>query len=128
MVEFRIAAAKPGRAKIGVSFIFHRWALQYSEADALCVENRLSRPPYPPIDPTAQIEPIRQSVALTTGQGTILGALALDLVVAREIETAAVQGDLTARTRIESRVRHRLADRTGAPPVIDWAVDQIARA
>ena len=80
------------------------------------------------IDPTAPIEPIRQSVALTTGHGTILGALALDLLAAREIETAATAGDLTELTKIETRVRRRLADRTGAPSVIDWAVDQIAMA
>ena len=80
------------------------------------------------IDPTAPIEPIRQSVALTTGQGTILGALALDLLVAREIETASTAGDLTDLTRIETRVRRRLAEREGAPSAIDWAVDQIAMA
>ena len=80
------------------------------------------------IDPTAPIEPIRQSVALTTGHGTILGALALDLLVAREIGTAATAGDLNELTKIETRVRRRLADRTGAPSVIDWAVDQIAMA
>ena len=78
------------------------------------------------IDPSSPIEPIRQSVALTTGHGTILGALALDLLVAREIETATVQGDLTELTRIETRVRRRLADRDGVPSALDWAVDQIA--
>lgn len=80
------------------------------------------------IDPSSPIEPIRQSVALTTGQGTILGALALDLMNAREIETAATAGDLTELTRIETRVRRRLADRTVVPTAIDWAVDQIAMA
>ena len=80
------------------------------------------------IDPAAPVEPIRQSVALTTGQGTILGALALDLLVAREIETAATAGDLTELTRIETRVRRRLADRSVIPTAIDWAVDQIAMA
>ena len=78
------------------------------------------------IDPAADVAPIRQSVALTTGHGTILGALALDLLVAREIETATVQGDLTELTRIETRVRRRLADRDGVPSALDWAVDQIA--
>ena len=80
------------------------------------------------IDPTAPIEPIRQAVALTAGQGTILGALALDLLVSREIETASAQGDLTELTKIETRIRRRLADRVGAPSALDWAVDQIAMA
>jgi hypothetical protein len=80
------------------------------------------------IDATAPLEPIRQSVALTTGQGTILGALALDLMATREIETAATAGDLTELTRIETRVRRRLAEREGVPSAIDWAVDQIAMA
>lgn len=80
------------------------------------------------IDPATPLEPIRQSVALTTGQGTILGALALDLMVSREIETAAAAGDLTELTKIETRVRRRLADRTVVPSAIDWAVDQIAMA
>lgn len=80
------------------------------------------------IDPTTPVEPIRQSVALTTGRGTILGALALDLMVSREIETASTAGDLTELTKIETRVRRRLADRTVVPSAIDWAVDQIAMA
>lgn len=80
------------------------------------------------IDPASPIEPIRQSVALTTGQGTILGALALDLLVTREIETAGAEGDLVGLTRIETRVRRRLAEREGAPSALDWAVDQIAMA
>ena len=80
------------------------------------------------IDPTAPLEPIRQSVALTTGQGTILGALALDLMASREIGSAAAAGDLNELTRIETRVRRRLADRSVVPSAIDWAVDQIAMA
>ena len=80
------------------------------------------------IDQAAPIEPIRQTVALTTGYGTILGALALDLLVAREISAAADQGDLTELTRVETRVRRRLAEREGAPSALDWAVDQIAMA
>ena len=80
------------------------------------------------IDATAPLEPIRQSVTLMTGQGTILGALALDLMVSREIEAAAALGDLTELARIETRVRRRLADRTVVPSAIDWAVDQIAMA
>ena len=80
------------------------------------------------IDPNAPIEPVRQSVALTTGQGTILGALALDLMVAREVDAAAAAGDLTELTKIETRVRRRLADRTVVPTAVDWAVDQIAMA
>lgn len=80
------------------------------------------------MDPSAPPEPIRQSVALTTGQGTILGALALELMNAHEIEAAADAGDLNALTRIEARVRRRLADRTIVPSAIDWAVDQIAMA
>ena len=78
------------------------------------------------IDPAAPLEPIRQSVALTTGQGTILGALALDLMASREIELAAAAGDLNELTRIETRVRRRLAERAGPPSAVDWAVDQIA--
>lgn len=80
------------------------------------------------MDPASPIEPILQSVALTSGLGTILGALALDLMVAREVEAAAGAGDLEALTRIESRVRRRLADRTVVPSAIDWTVDQIAMA
>lgn len=80
------------------------------------------------IDASAPLEPIRQSVALTTGQGTILGALALDLMISREIEAAASAGDLEDLTKIETRVRRRLAERDGVPSAIDWAVDQIAMA
>ncbi|MGV3578324.1 hypothetical protein [Brevundimonas sp.] len=80
------------------------------------------------IDASAPLEPIRQSVALTTGQGTILGALALDLMISREIEAAAAAGDLNDLTKIETRVRRRLAERDGVPSAIDWAVDQIAMA
>lgn len=80
------------------------------------------------IDASAPLEPIRQSVALTTGQGTILGALALDLMVSREIDAAASAGDLEDLTKIETRVRRRLAEREGVPSAIDWAVDQIAMA
>ena len=49
-------------------------------------------------------------------------------MVAREIETAAAAGDLTELTKIETRVRRRLADRTVVPTAVDWAVDQIAMA
>ncbi len=80
------------------------------------------------IDPARPIEPIRQCVALTTGQGTILGALALDQLVSREVEAASARGDLTELTRIETRVRRRLAERIEVPSAIDWAVDQIAMA
>jgi len=80
------------------------------------------------IDPTTPIEMLGKAETLTSGQGTVLGALALDLLVAREIETAAGQGDLMALTRIETRVRRRLAERTDPPFAIDWAVDQIAMA
>ena len=80
------------------------------------------------IDPAAAVQPVRQAVALTTGQGTILGALALDLLVSREISEAAAQGDLVELSRIETRVRRRLAEREGAPSAVDWAVDQIAMA
>lgn len=79
-------------------------------------------------DPATPIEPIRQAVALTTGHGTILGALALDLLNMREIAAAADQGDLTELTLIETRVRRRLADRTGVPSALDWAVDQLGMA
>lgn len=80
------------------------------------------------VDASAPLEPIRQSVALTTGQGTILGALALDLMITREIEAAASAGDLEDLTKIETRVRRRLVEREGVPSAIDWAVDQIAMA
>ncbi len=80
------------------------------------------------IDPATPVEPIRQAVALTTDQGTILGALALDLLTTREVAAAAEHGDLTELTRIESRIRRRLADREGAPSALDWAVDQLGMA
>lgn len=79
-------------------------------------------------DPTVGLTQVRQAVALTTGQGTILGALALDSLVSGEIEAAAAARDLTELTRIETRVRRRLADREGAPSTLDWSVDQIAMA
>lgn len=80
------------------------------------------------VDPTAPAAPIRQAVALTSGTGTVLGALALDLLVMREVDTAAAQGDLEALNRIETRVRRRLVESAGAPSPLDWAVDQIAMA
>jgi hypothetical protein len=69
-----------------------------------------------------------QAEALTSGQGTILGGLALDLLIAREIERAMEGGDMIALTRIETRVRRRLAERVGPPSAVEWAVDQIAMA
>ncbi len=80
------------------------------------------------VDPATPIEMLTKAEALTSGQGTVLGALALDLLVSREIEAAAAQGDLMALSRIESRVRRRLAERVGAPSAVEWAVDQIAMA
>ncbi|QTN20624.1 hypothetical protein HZ989_06150 [Brevundimonas sp. AJA228-03] len=62
------------------------------------------------------------------GQGTILGGLALDLLIAREIERALDGGDLMSLTRIETRVRRRLAERVGPPSAVEWAIDQIGMA
>ncbi len=80
------------------------------------------------VDPATPVQALRQAEAMMSDQGTVLGALALDLLVAREIETAAAQGDLMALTRIETRVRRRLAERAGPPSAVEWSVDQIAMA
>lgn len=80
------------------------------------------------VDPATPIQPLIRAEALTAGHGTVLGGLAMDLLVAREVATAASQGDLLALARIEIRVRRRLADRVGAPSAVEWAVDQIAMA
>ena len=80
------------------------------------------------VDPETSIEALMQAEALTGGHGTVLGGLALDLLIQREIALAATNGDLMALTRIETRIRRRLAERVGAPGAVDWAVDQIAMA
>lgn len=80
------------------------------------------------VDPETPIEGLMQAEALAGGHGTVLGGLALDLLIQREIALAAANGDLMALTRIETRVRRRLAERVGAPGAVDWAVDQIAMA
>jgi hypothetical protein len=80
------------------------------------------------VDPATPLEALMQAEALTGGHGTVLGALALDLLIQREIATAAANGDLMALTRIETRVRRRLAERVGAPGAVEWTVDQIAMA
>lgn len=77
-------------------------------------------------DPAAAIGPIRQAAALTAGRDTILGALAGDILISREIEAALAQGDMAELGRIETRVRRRLADRVRTPAVLDWAADQLA--
>ena len=79
-------------------------------------------------DPETPIEGLMQAEALTNGHGTVLGALALDLLIQREIATAAANGDVMALTRIETRVRRRLAERVGRPGAVEWAGDQIAMA
>jgi len=80
------------------------------------------------VDAATPIEPLMQAEALTSGHGTILGGLALDLLIAREIERALDGGDLMSLTRIETRVRRRLAERVGAPSAVEWAIDQIGMA
>jgi len=80
------------------------------------------------VDPDTPVEALMQAEALTGGHGTVLGALALDLLIQREIALAATNGDVMALTRIETRVRRRLAERVGAPGAVDWAADQIAMA
>lgn len=80
------------------------------------------------VDPDTPVEALMQAEALTSGHGTVLGALALDLLMQREIALAAANGDVMALTRIETRVRRRLAERVGAPGAVDWAADQIAMA
>ncbi|ADL00501.1 conserved hypothetical protein [Brevundimonas subvibrioides ATCC 15264] len=80
------------------------------------------------IDPASPIEPLIRAEALTGGHGTLLGGLARDLLVAREIERALDTGDLMALTRIETRVRRRLAERVGPPSAVEWAVDQLGMA
>ena len=80
------------------------------------------------VDPATPIEPLMQAEALTSGHGTILSGLALDLLIAREIERALDGGDLMALTRIETRTRRRLAERVGPPSAVEWAIDQIAMA
>lgn len=79
-------------------------------------------------DPATPTRPLMEAEALTSGKGTVLGALALDMLISREIEAASAEGDLMALTRIETRVRRRLAERVGAPSAVEWAVDQIAMA
>lgn len=80
------------------------------------------------VDPAAPTGPLTQAERLVSGGGTVLGGLALDLLVSREIEAAAGNGDLLTLARIQTRIRRRLADRPRPPVVLDWAVDQIAMA
>ncbi|AQR62689.1 hypothetical protein BZG35_14315 [Brevundimonas sp. LM2] len=80
------------------------------------------------VDPATPAAALTQAEALTTGRGTVLGALAVDLLIAREVERAIDAGDLIALTRIETRIRRCLAERAGPPSAVDWAVDQIAMA
>ncbi len=80
------------------------------------------------VDTGSPVEPLRRAEALTSGLGTVLGALALELLHSREIDVAAAQGDLAALSDIETRVRRRLADCAGPPSAIEWSVDQIAMA
>jgi hypothetical protein len=80
------------------------------------------------VDPSSPLAPLSEAAVLISGRGTVLGGLARDLLVSREVEAAAARGDLLALARIETRVRRRLAERSGPPVVIDWAIDQIAMA
>jgi len=66
---------------------------------------------------------LRQAVALTEGQGLVMGALARDLLNETGIAACRTPGDLEM---IETEVRRRLATTPLAP--LDWAVDQIAMA
>ena len=66
---------------------------------------------------------LRQAVALTDGQGLVMGALARDLLNETEIVACRTAADLEI---VEAGVRHRLAGRPVA--MLDWAVDQIAMA
>ncbi len=79
-------------------------------------------------DLATPIAPIRQAVALTSGTGTLLGALATDLLVSREIADAEALADLDELDRIEVRIRRRLTERRETLSALDWAVDQIAMA
>ncbi|MDP3403784.1 MAG: hypothetical protein Q8S03_03770 [Brevundimonas sp.] len=80
------------------------------------------------VDPAAPTGPLVQAERLISGRGTVLGGLALDLLVSREVAAAAGDGDLMTLARIQTRIRRRLAERAGPPAVFDWAVDQIAMA
>ena len=71
---------------------------------------------------------LRQVEALTAGQGLVLGAVGRELLLAEEIANAAIHGDMTALTVIETGLRRRLMDRTGPASGLEWAVDQIAMA
>lgn len=79
-------------------------------------------------DPGTPMAPLRQAVALTSGTGTVLGALATDLMMSREIAAAEAVADLDDLDRIEARVRRRLVEQRAAPSPLGWAVDQMAMA
>jgi hypothetical protein len=74
----------------------------------------------------APLMPLIQAEALTQGQGLVLGALARERRLAREIALAADVGDRAGLDQIEARLRERLP-RSGAAP-LDWAADQLGMA
>lgn len=80
------------------------------------------------VDPASPTAPLAQAERRVSGCGTVLGGLAQDLLVAREIEAAAGNGDLLTLARIQTRIRRRLAERASPPAVLDWTIDQIAMA
>ncbi|MDQ1155143.1 hypothetical protein [Brevundimonas sp. SORGH_AS_0993] len=67
---------------------------------------------------------LNQAEMLTQGQGSILGALARERRLAREIDLAEALGDLAGLDVLEDRIHRRLP--TAGP--LDWAADQIGLA
>ena len=74
------------------------------------------------------LETARHAVALTSGQGLVLGALARDLMLELAVSSAADLGDVATLATLEDGVRRRLSDRTRPASPLDWAVDQMAMA
>lgn len=70
--------------------------------------------------------PLVQAEALTQGQGLVLGALARERRLAREIALAAEVGDRAGLDQIETRLRDRLPAAGKAP--LDWVADQLGMA
>lgn len=67
---------------------------------------------------------LSQAEALTQGQGLIIGALARERRIAREVALAEAVRNLSALELLEQRVRSRMVH---AQP-LDWAADQIGMA
>ena len=70
--------------------------------------------------------PLVQAEALTQGQELVLGALARERRLAREIALAAEVGDRAGLDQIETRLRDRLPAAGKAP--LDWVADQLGMA